>query len=386
MNKINVLHIIGSLQVGGAEKSLLLLLKNIDRQRFNPVVVTLYSDGVNDFFYDDFRILDIPLYHLQLQSWRDFATFRQLRKIIRRHRIDIAHSHYGALEFFGTLFARLAGVRHCLYTKHNQRINTDLSYRFQRFFLNRILTEKILSISQTVSRHLINLEYAPPRKIELVYNPIVIQNVVIDKEQRKAIRRKFNVPENKFIIGNTSRWTEFKGFDLFYATLSNLISADLPIHGLVLCDEKALAGHLSLQRSFNLERHITILPFQADMNPVYACLDCFLFTSKFNEGFGMALVEAMAAKVVAVGLNVGVMPEIIKHGQTGLLPYPPQWMPVFNGSIPEAAQSIALAIKTVIQDPELKTRLVTNAAIFVQQFDARNFARRIEQVYINIIR
>ncbi|MDD5766835.1 MAG: glycosyltransferase family 4 protein, partial [Candidatus Marinimicrobia bacterium] len=367
-------------------KSLLLLLKNIDRTRFNPVVVTMYSDGVNDFFYRDFQQLDIPIYHLHLKSWRDVATFRQLRKIIRRHRIDIAHSHYGSLEFFGTLYARLAGVRHCIYTKHNQRINTDFSYRFQRFLLNRILTERILSISQTVSRHIVSREFVPIRKIELVYNPIEIQNPEIDKERHKAIRRQFNIPENRFIIGNTSRLAEFKGFDIFYATLSNLISADFPIHGLVLSDEETLAGHISLQRGFNIESHITILPFQEDMNLVYACLDCFLFTSKLEEGFGMALVEAMAASVAAVGLNVGVIPEIVKDGQTGLLPYPPKWMPAFTGSVAEAAQSIAESIKKIIRNPKLKIRLVTNAAAFVQQFDARNFTRRIEKVYKNINR
>ena len=76
MKQINVLHIIGSLQLGGAEKSLLLLLQNIDRAKFNPVVVTMYSDGLNDFFSDDFRKLNIPLYHLHLKSWRDIETFR----------------------------------------------------------------------------------------------------------------------------------------------------------------------------------------------------------------------------------------------------------------------------------------------------------------------
>jgi hypothetical protein len=80
MKKINVLHIIGSLQVGGAEKSLLLLLNNIDRQRFNPVVVPCIRTLVNDFFYEDFRKLNLRSYHLHLRSWRDVATFRQLRK------------------------------------------------------------------------------------------------------------------------------------------------------------------------------------------------------------------------------------------------------------------------------------------------------------------
>ncbi|MFA4907898.1 MAG: glycosyltransferase [archaeon] len=386
MKKINILHIIGNLNVGGAEKSLLLLLKNIDRTRFNPVVVTMYSDGVNDFFYDDFRQLNIPLYHLHLKSWRDVRTFLTLRKIIRRHRIDIAHSHYGALEFFGTLFARLAGVRHCVYTKHNLRIKTGVSFRLQRFLLNRILAERILSISQTVNRHLVSREFAPMRKIELVYNPVEIQNLGLDADRRQAVRRQFNLPENRFIIGNTSRLAEFKGFDIFYATLSNLITADFPVHGLTLADENMIANHLSLQRHFDVGVHTTILPFQNAMDPIYDCLDCFLFTSKIEEGFGMALVEAMAAGVAVVGLNVGVIPEIVKDGQTGFLPYPPKWTPAFTGSVAEAAQSIAESIKKIIRNPKLKIRLVSNAAAFVQQFDARNFARRIEQVYENINR
>jgi len=385
MKKINLLHIIGSLQVGGAEKSLLLLLKNIDRQRFNPVVVTMYSDAVNDFFYKDFQALNIPLYHLHLKSWRDVATFRELRKIIRRHRIDIAHAHYGALEFFGTLYARLAGVRHCVYTKHNLRVKSGLPFKLGRILLNQILAERILSISKTVTGHLVNAEYASPGRIRLVYNPVEAPQP-LNPGQIVKLKHEWKIPAGRFIIGNTSRFDPVKGFDIFYLTLKYLLAMEVPAHAIVMGNEASQAEHQRFIEANNLHDFVTILPFQKDLSVIYSLLNCYLFPSIHTEGFGMALVEAMNYGLPVVSLNVGVISEIIHDQHDDLLPFPAKWEKTFTGDRNLAARSLAQAIAELYHGPDLYRKISQNARITAAKYSVANFVKKLESVYLELSR
>ncbi|PIS27256.1 MAG: hypothetical protein COT43_11365 [Candidatus Marinimicrobia bacterium CG08_land_8_20_14_0_20_45_22] len=385
MKKINVLHIIGSLQVGGAEKSLLLLLQNIDRAQFNPVVVTMYSDDMNDFFYDDFRKLNIPLYHLHLKSWRDVATFRELRKIIQRHHIDIAHSHYGLLEFFGTLFARLAGVRHCVYTKHNLRIKTDLPFQLGRILLNRFLAERIFSISRTVTEHLVKTEFARSNCIRLVYNPVE-NPVLLNTRQITALKHEWQIPEKSFIIGNTSRFDPFKGFDIFYLTLKYLQEMGILAHAVVMGNATNQTEHRRIIAENNLQNFVTILPFQKDLSRVYPLLDCYLFPSIHTEGFGIALLEAMSYGLPVVGLNIGVISEIIHNRHNGLLPFPANWEKTFGGDKATAAKALAQAIAELHTDPELYRKISNNAKVTAEKYSVANFVNKLEAVYLELVR
>jgi len=385
MNKINVLHIIGNLNVGGAEKSLLLLLKNIDRTRFAPVVVTMYSDGVNDFFYRDFQQLDIPLYHLHLKSWRDVKTFLALRKIIRQHRIDIVHSHYGSLEFFGTLYARLAGVRHCVYTKHNLRIKSGLWFHLERILLNLFLSERIFSISQTVTEHLVKSEHALRNRTRLIYNPVE-EPVMLSTRQIAALKHEWKIPAERFVIGNTSRFDPVKGFDIFYLTLKNLREMGITAHAVVMGNEASRTEHQRFIEANNLRDFVTILPFQKDLSPVYAILNCYLFPSVHTEGFGIALLEAMSYGLPVVGLNVGVISEIIRNRHDGLLPFPEKWKKTFRGDRTAAAVALAQAVAELYHKPDLYRKISAGAKITAEKYSVTNFVNKLEAIYLELVK
>jgi glycosyltransferase involved in cell wall biosynthesis len=385
MKIINVLHIIGGLNVGGAEKSLYLLLKHINKEQFSPVVVTMFSDTKNDFFYQDFVKLKIPVYSLKLKSWRDIKTFRQFRQIIKKHRIDISHSHYGLLEFYGPLFSKLAGVKKCIYTKHNIRQKTGLVFQIQRIVLNKLLVSKILSISDSVTDYITENEFAGRNKIALIYNPINIPDV--NKIDKSILKKQFNIPSDRFIIGNTNRYDSWKGFDIFYSVISTLFKNGQNIHALVMGSGDNRRIQEELIEKYGLADSVTIIPFQKDMDKIYPMLDCFVITSKHTEGFGMAMVEALAWGIPVVGLNIGCIPEIILNNKTGLVPFPlkKQLRLEINQEKP-AAQYLANAILSLIHDEKTHSQLGKNARLFAKQFDAKIFTEKIENIYLELTR
>lgn len=383
MKKINVLHIIGGLNVGGAEKSLYLLLKHINRKQFNPVVVTMFSNAKNDFFYQDFAELKIPAYSLNLKSWRDIKTFRQLRQIIKKHKIDLSHSHYGLLEFYGPLFSKLAGVKKCIYTKHNIRQKTGLIFKIQRIVLNKLLVSKILSISDSVTDYLTKNEFSNRSKITLVYNPINIPDA--DNIDKNILKKQFNIPADKFIIGNTNRYDSCKGFDIYYSVIRILLKNGQAVHALVMGSGDNRRIQEELIEKYDLADFVTIIPFQKDMDKIYPMLDCFVITSKHTEGFGMAMAEALAWGIPVVGLNIGCIPEIILNNKTGLVPFPlKKQLKLESNQEKPAARYLANAISSLIHDHEKYSQLSKNAVEFAKQFDTKIFTEKIENIYFEL--
>lgn len=384
MKKINIVHIIGNLKLGGAEKSLLLFMQNIDRDKYNPIIITMFDSDENDFFYEDFKRLEIPIYHLKLKSWRDNNTFLALRKIIKKHKIDISHSHYGILEFYGVLFSRLAGVKHCIYTKHNIRKKSDNLYKFQRILLNKFLSQKVLSISKTVSNFLINDEYTPPSKIELVHNPILLSNTKINANELKD---KYHIPKDKFIIGNTNRYAPCKGFYIFYKTIQTLIQNNKEVHAIITSSGEQNSKHKKIIEELNISSFVTIIPFQKNISLIYSIMDLFLMTSIHTEGFGMSMVEAMSSGVPTVGLNIGCISEIIEDSVTGILSYPQKNKKYLDLSERDiASQKLANSIVSLMNDLEKYNSIRKKAKVSASKYNVSNFTRRLEKIYSDLMK
>lgn len=339
----------------------------------------MYSDIKNDFFYNDFKKLNIPIYSLLLKSWRDFHTFFQFKSIVKKHKVDISHSHYGLLEFYGPLFSYLAGIRKCFYTKHNLRRKHGVLFSIQRIILNRFLVLRIFSISKTVSQFMIKHEYANPSKISLIYNPIDIPQFKI--QNKSILKNRFNIPSEKFIIGNTNRFDPVKGFELFYLTIRELAERKLNVYAIVMGSGPAQKIHEDLINIFQISEYVAILPFQKDMQKIYPLLDCYLITSKHTEGFGMTIVEAMSNGIPVVGLNIGCIPEIVINNVTGLCPYPEKHLSAFNGNDITAGKYLADAISALITDRPLYKRLSRNSFKISQKYSTLTFTKKIERYY-----
>jgi glycosyltransferase involved in cell wall biosynthesis len=109
-----------------------------------------------------------------------------------------------------------------------------------------------------------------------------------------------------------------------------------------------------------------------DVIPFYKRMDIFVLPS-ILEGFGIVLLEAMAAGIPVVATNVDGIKEVIINMTNGLL------VPSKN---PEA---ISDAVIRLIEDPELTNRLVGNGFERAKLFDIQNHIMKLEQLYANLL-
>jgi len=162
-----------------------------------------------------------------------------------------------------------------------------------------------------------------------------------------------------------------KGPDIFLETVRRL-SMSYPIFVLLTGPARGYIKR-GLEASGIPYRHDYIRDFN-ELPSYYHCLDLYLVTSR-EEGGPKALPECMATGVPLISTRVGMAPDIIKHGVNGLL------------ANSEDADGLAEAASRLIEDVDLRCRIVENALKTVQEYDWSLVSQRYyKNVYAPILR
>jgi glycosyltransferase involved in cell wall biosynthesis len=316
MMPVRVLHIISGIDRGGAEKHLRFLLNNIDRKRFLPSLVYLKGKGEME---DDFRSLGVEVANIGLKSNLDIPGFLRLKRLIRRGKFDIVHTHLFHADVYGVLAAHIAGVPVIISSKHND----------DRFWVRRIyfpivrlisrLCTKTIAISDSVRDYFINAGLCQPSRIRTIRYGFELKKKTVS--HKDTLHRKLGFKKQDFILGTIGRLTAQKGTEYLIKAFRNIV--DLHPHcRLVIVGRGELeVGLKNLSVSLGLEKRVFFAGFHEDIGPWMDLFDVFIFPSLW-EGFGMVLLEAMEYHKPVIASSVSAIPEIVVHQKTGLLVKP----------------------------------------------------------------
>jgi glycosyltransferase involved in cell wall biosynthesis len=186
---------------------------------------------------------------------------------------------------------------------------------------------------------------------------------------RSAARRALDVPPDARVLACLSRLERIKGVHHLLAALP-AIRARVPGTLCLVAGEGRLGPQLRAQiESMALDHSVRFMGPLRDVHPVIAAADVMVGPALW-EGFGLALLEAMAARRPVVATAVGGVPEVVVDGQTGLL-------------VPPAdPNALARASVRMLTDPHLRLRAAWAGRRRAQQlFDASSIARSHEDLY-----
>ena len=165
--KIKILFITNALEVGGAEKFFLDLLKHLDKNKFEPSLATVIGGGSLE---KEFNALNLPIYiqgRKRIRYLGGLGQFWQLYKLIKKIQPDIVHTQLFAADLWGRLAARLAGVSFITTTEQN--VNVDQSWLRETLkMLTYKLTNKVVAISIAVKNYSIKRYHLPTEKIIII--------------------------------------------------------------------------------------------------------------------------------------------------------------------------------------------------------------------------
>jgi glycosyltransferase involved in cell wall biosynthesis len=127
-----------------------------------------------------------------------------------------------------------------------------------------------------------------------------------------------NLPEDVPVIVSVGRFVRYKGYDSLLEA-ARLVHAARPEVHWALVGDGELRGSLEAQsRAYRLETRVHFLGWRQDVPDILAQADLFVLPS-LGEHFGRVLIEAMAMGKAVVATDAGGVPEIVIHGETGLL-------------------------------------------------------------------
>ena len=381
--KINILYILDDLKIGGAQQLVYTLCKHLDKNKFKIVAATLFShnDPAPEPIADEIRELRIPVYRLPLSSWRDFDTMKKYKALLRKEKINIVHCHMTPADYWGSLFTKIFSEIPSIYTSHNTYIPYSTTQNFQTFLLNRLLSDKIISISDSVYNNLIKNCWAPNSKIKMIFNGIDIENFYPVSEKIR-LRKKFNLPGNKFIIGNISRFEKRKGYDIFFKAAKRLLKKDKDIHFIAVGSGENEEQYREYVGNNNMGNNVSFVSAIRDIPTILNTFDIFLFTPYWGEGLPLSVLEAMSSGLPVVASNIGSNPEIITHTKNGFLPAPEKWIMGCE------SMEIEPFVKTILHlknNKILRKKIGQNARkTVVENFSHIKMIRQTEELYFSL--
>jgi glycosyltransferase involved in cell wall biosynthesis len=301
-------------------------------------------------------------------GWRALLSFAQLVRHARRHRIRIIHSGEMPRDVVtGALLARATGAKLVVHVHVGYG---DWMKPWVRWALAR--ADALIGVSEFVAGSLAANGH-DPRKVHAVLN--AIDPAAWDPDlDPTPVRRELGIPPSSPVVVTISRLFRWKGHaDLLRAVA--LVRREAPdVRLLVVGGEYPHgSGYMreleTLVTSLGLAGHVVFTGHRADVANILAASDVFAMPS-LEEPFGLVYLEAMAMKKPVVALDSGGAPEVVERGETGLLAPP--------GDI----DALARLLLTLIQDPELRSRMGDLGRRRVEtRFNPERMARDAEAVF-----
>ncbi len=321
--KINILYVIDTLFIGGAEKHVVNLCRYINKERFHTVVCTLFSRNLSkdEPFAAEIEDIGIRVERFGLRSWRDIKVFKKYLNLIEEENIDIIHAHTTPAAFWGPLIARLFKHKKTIVTLHGLDLNKSLISKIQHSMVNICLTDKIIACSDLLKQFAINEYFGRPNKITII--PNMIDTTVFSPENTGyKIRTGYNIPNNSIVIGSVGRFVKTKAFEVSLEIFAK-VKSQYPELKFLLCgygEEEAL--YRNTVKNLGIENDVIFTGPRADIDEIMSAIDIVIFTPRYSEGFGRILIEAMASGKPIVASNLYPTPDIVKNNVCGFLPFP----------------------------------------------------------------
>ena len=342
---VDVLIVLMSLVAEGTPQLALQLARQWRQDGLNVEVLVMQPEPRD--MQAEFQALGLPLHWVDLGNGlsRYWALLCHSYRLCRRLRARSVMSFPLGWHAFVAIGARLAGAsRICAYVGNPPPIWTGASFRKFKLMvqLGRPFTHRLICCS----RYLLDLTLRDfqvgPKEATVIYNSCDLDAFT----STPAPQDQSHEPPR---IAMTARLEVHKDQPTLIRAAALLKTQGSPIEVWLIGEGSRRAELQQLINELNVADNVKLLGSRRDVPALLSQCDLFVFQALRDEGFGIALAEAMAARLPIVATNVGACREVLEAGRCGLL-------------VPEQdPDAMAKGILQALQDGEVKASR-TNAA------------------------
>jgi glycosyltransferase involved in cell wall biosynthesis len=389
-----ILLVINGTDFGGTESALLQLAEKLMRRGHGVHVLSIKPPGR---IAEIMRGQGIPVSTLgmdeKVTSWNLLSGSWRMARMLRRGSYSVVHSFLPRANIMSRIANRFTSPR-------IPHLSSERSTDFRRSRLVQRLnrhtsrwTDLVLAVTPAVQRMVVERDGLDPAKVVLLQNGIDIERV--DRRPRAGVREELGLEGKTTLIGSAGRLIQDKGHAYLIQAFARIASGRPSLH-LVLAGDGPENGRLrTIAREAGMEGRVHFLGYRDDVIGILKDMDIFVLPS-LEEGISVVLLEAMACGLPIIATEVGGIPGVITHGETGLLvPPAEQWAGEAGGpSVPdrgagsarELAQrgisALERALERVIDDRVFSRRLGQAGRARVEsEFSIERVVSRVEECY-----
>lgn len=299
---------IPTLASAGAERFATELACNIDRERFEPIIMVTTRLDENSAFYKKLLSKNVKIYDFGNCGYKN--KIWKIRNVIRKEKPSIIHTNVGAaLHMLLPIFLSFTNAKH-LFTTHSMgyRIFNGYKKKIMQFCF-RIKIVIPVAICDTVKQSLVEAYGLKSENIECVYNGV-------DTDLFHPLETKREDSNTVFV--STGTLYHIKNHKLLIDAFS-IVHKNNPNTTLRIIGDGELRNDLIAQvKSLNLENSVKFEGNQSDVARYLNMSDVYCCTSKV-EGLPIAVLEAMACGLPVITTPAGGVVDIVKDGVNGFV-------------------------------------------------------------------
>jgi glycosyltransferase involved in cell wall biosynthesis len=357
---LRVLHIIGSLGLGGAQVSLRTIVENMQDETEH--VVYPLRPHASDIHIDTETVRPpYPNY--------DPRKFFTIISLCKSRRIDIIHAHLSK-PIIGALLAAPHIPSKVIIHEHSSVFDRRTSFPGYAMLL-RLLRKRasaVIAVSHCVADALNAKMGIPIEQISIIPNAVEFKTFDPTRISRMQARRKYGFTDDDIVLGFVGRLDAIKGPDLAVEALARL-SAGWAGYRLILAGTGSMEHKLrKTARELGIAEKVRFMGIVDDVPQVMAACDIGLLPSR-DEALGISGLEFMRMKVPLVCSGAGGMAEYAVDRSTAM---------VTSENTPE---DIAVAIAETVHDAALRAHLVEAAYKACDRFSVEAQIQSLSDLY-----
>ena len=300
-----------------------------------------------------------------------FPAIFKLAKILREKNTTILHTIFIQADVIGTIAARMARVPHIVSSLEGalvfnctfgwKKIIYRLAYAIIRNNIDRFIV-----ISRKTGNDLLRDFRVNPKKIIVIHNGVEPERF----PWRKSLEAfKERLTKKTPILGYFGLIGYRKGVDSLIEAFPLVLEQFPKAKLIIIGDGEDKPLYQQRTQELNIESRVQFLSWVNDITKVMLALDILVFPSKV-EGIPWAVLEAMACAKPVIATAVGGIPEVVTHGETGIL---------LPDSRPE---SIVQAVLSLFENPEKALNMGRSGRRRIEEnFTSAREIQKIEKLY-----
>lgn len=331
MEKTKILYFITRLDQGGAQASVLMTLKNLNKQQFETYLACgvggrldgkIKSDAKHVFFLSTLR------HEVRAKNFLyDLWTIFQMGRVLRRVKPDIVHTNAPKAGVLGRLAARIfwrkAKVVHTFHGLGFAKEHGEKRFKFfvavEKFCAK--FTDVLVFVSRKNAAEAKQLGIGKGVRTELIRAGVNFNPILPLKFDPAAKKASLKIPANAKVVLALSNFKPLKNPLHFVLAAYKVLSQMKNVYFIFTGDGQLKQTAETLAKNLSIEKQVLFPGWRSDALELLAISDVFASVS-LREGLPMSLLEAMSMRIPAVCYDVDGISEVLTDNKTGFLVKP----------------------------------------------------------------